>query len=288
MPIKVDKYELHGYAYGNDIAVVFPYPHGGEPHNNQEFLRGVALLTGGLAVGLQTPGTGKMYIDRATRARLRPGRLHELAAEHAYDVKQVLDSEGRSARVLVAHSGRVALGARMQTSPARPFTGVVLRDGTNLCAPEPVRQGYRRLTHQAPARFTSYGDDYKPLLHRLRDKRARLHGYVEVVNQGRLLCSEESIDAVQALAADPTTPLLHMTFEEGICGPVPDQYLFACHLRGIRADAATPEARAPLIAQVVPGAHGDLQNHGLLDSQIRAIVPPTVFQKPCATLPPAT
>ena len=270
MALKIDRYEVPGRDSGNNLTVTFLYPHGAGTHSNRDLLRGTALLTGGLVLGVQTPGTGRVYIDRATRARLQHGRLADLAADHAAAVHDYLLSEGRSTNILVAHSGRVALGARMQCSPSHPFSHVIVGDGSNLCAPESVRDGYARLTGQKPAQFTHY-TEHKTLGHRLRDRRARLHGILEVVYQGPMLCSTESVDAVTDLAADPTTPVLHFTLTNGICGSPKRQREFALHLEAVRHGAVTGEHQAPLRARILPGGHGDLQNSLLLDDHLAQV-----------------
>src|SRR5207253_5349719 len=131
----------------------------------------------------------------------------------------LLQGEGRTTNVLVADSGRVLLGVSMQLSQHRPFTHAVFRDGTNLVAPETVSEGYHRLTHQKPAQFTHY-TERKSWLHRLQDRRSFIRGLAEVATQGKLLTSTAGIETMEGLAADPTTPVLHFTFEDGICGPL--------------------------------------------------------------------
>ncbi|HEX7963880.1 MAG TPA: hypothetical protein VF466_04810 [Candidatus Saccharimonadales bacterium] len=256
MALRVDKYQVRPGE--PELSVLFLYPWGGDRHNNRQLLREISLLTGGLAIGAQTPGTGRIYIDRATRRSLRPGHLHEMADDYAGEVHEMLTAEGQPQRLLAAQSGRVALGARMQLSPHHPFTHVLLRDGVNLCAPESVIDGFRRLTSQpGEGEYGTY-TERRNLLHKARDVRSLVHGRVEVLTQGRMLCSTESRLAVEALARDRTTPLYHLTFARGITGPVEVQREFRATLEALR-----PEDGAPLMAKVLVGNHNDLQ-HPLL------------------------
>jgi hypothetical protein len=264
----------------NDTAIVLPYTWGGDEHNNREMIRDLALLTGSLVIGMQTPGTGTFFVSPKTRAGLQPGKLRGLAEEFAGEVHEHLEKRGRPRRLLVAQSGRVALGARMQTSSYRPFTHVLLRDGVNLCAPETIKQGYYRLTRQdTQPEYAAYKPQ-RTRKHKIQDRLAAGHQLVEVATQGKLLCSTESIEAVQDLARDPTTPLYHLTFTRGICGPVEDQARFVnilMYLRGAAAIAERspdlPEDRpvfmAPLSAQMWPGSHTDLLNPLLLHTHVQ-------------------
>ena len=256
MTLRVDKYQVRPGE--PELSVLFLYPWGGDRHNNRQLLREISLLTGSLAIGAQTPGTGRVYINRATRRGLRPGRLHEIAADYAGEVREVLDAEGQPKRLLAAQSGRVALGARMQLSPHHPFTHVLLRDGVNLCAPESVIDGFRRLTSQPGEGEHGTYPERPSLLHKAQDVRSLVHGRVEVLTQGRMLCSTESRLAVEALARDRTTPLYHLTLEHGITGPIEAQREFRATLEALR-----PEGGAPLVAKIMPGNHNDLQ-HPLL------------------------
>jgi hypothetical protein len=253
-----------------DMVTTFLYPWGGERHNNKEILSEVVALTGGVALGLQTPGTGRVFVSHSTLKRLRPGKLGGLAEDYAGDVKEYLDGLGIRTRVLAAQSGRVALGARMQLSSHRPFTHVLLRDGVNLRAPEKIGEGYQQLTHQRPAQFPTH-DEPKSVWHKILDGRAQVRGLIEVFNQAQLLCSTESMDAVRGLAIDPTTPVLHITFEDGICGSPQQQQDFNSALLAIRAEHSD-QSSAPLRAHMYPGAHGDLQNTFLLAEHIRDVV----------------
>jgi hypothetical protein len=269
--LQVDPYKIGSGE--TELAIFFPYPWGGDRHNNQDILKGVALLTGGLVIGAQTPGTGRLHIDRATRRRLRPGRLADLASDYAGEVNEFLDKNGQTIRLLAAQSGRVALGARMQLSEHRPFTHVLLRDGVNLCAPETLKKGYQRLVSQPPqGEHRHYEDRRKTFRHKMQDRRSAAHRAVEVLTQGKLLCSAESRLAVTALARDITTPLYHLTFEHGITG-MPEQQIDFLDELGINrvlgmAQCYGEESTAPFEAAVLPGNHADLQNPLLLHTHI--------------------
>jgi hypothetical protein len=286
MALQVNPYQLNRKE--TDLAIFFPYPWGGERHNNEQLLKEISLLTGALVIGAQTPGTGRIYIDRATRRGLKPAGVEALAADYAGEVNAYLESEGRPRRLLAAQSGRVLLGALMQLSEHRPFTEVVLRDGTNLCAPETVRHGIERLLSQpGEGEHTPYGLGPKNTMHKLRDVRARWHGRVEMLTQARLQCSTKGAQAVTALARDATTPLYHVTFEHGICGTPEQQAEFnklltASRLAWLtREDAAdTLGAYTSIAVEVAKGNHADLQNPLILHDHINTVLNLTDLQIP--------
>jgi hypothetical protein len=273
MTLKVHERQI---GQENDVAIVLPYTWGGDEHNNRDLIGDVALLTGSLVIGVQTPGTGTFYVNHRTRKGLQPGNLAGLAEDFAGEVHNHLEKHGLPRRLLVAQSGRVALGARMQTSAHRPFTHVLLRDGVNLMAPESVREGYYRLTHQDPTPEYATYNPRRTLLHKMQDKIAAGHQMVEVLTQGKLLCSTESMEAVQDLARDTTTPLYHLTFTRGICGSVEDQGRFSLSLAALRVVHGQTEAGAadkegfvaPLTTAVWPANHTDLLNPMLLHTHI--------------------
>jgi len=260
-----------------DLAIFFPYTWGGDYHNNRKIQEDLSLLTGALVIGAQTPGTGKLYVNRGLRRKLKPGRLQELGDEYAAEVHTFLETLGRPRRLLVGQSGRVALSASMQLSKFRPFTHVLLRDGVNLRAPERVRDGYHRLRNQ-PSRGQrgistavpdSPAEEHKTVGHKMLDKLARVHGLVEVATQGRLLCSEEPSALVTQLARDAHTPFCHVTFNNGITGSVAQQTLFNTELEQVRRLARGPnQIGAPLLTLQEPGNHADLQHVGLLATHV--------------------
>jgi hypothetical protein len=266
MALQIDRYQLR--KGDTELAIFFPYPWGGERHNNEQLLKEISLLTGGLVLGAQTPGTGRMYIDRATRKRLRPGPFAELAADYAGEVHEFLEASGQPVRLLAAQSGRVALGARMQLSEHRPFTHALLRDGVNLLAPERVRDGVRRLQAQpSEGEHGTMAEEHKSTTHKLRDTRARWHGRAEILNHAELMCSTESRAAVETLARDIMTPLYHITFANGITGTPGQQGRFNTLLVAMRA-ARGQGFMAPMEAATVPGNHADLQNPLLFHDHI--------------------
>jgi hypothetical protein len=273
MTLKVDQY---GGNPNPDTAVFVPYSWGGETHNNEALLRDVALRTGALLIGAQTPGTGRMYIDRATRKALRPGDpFAAMAEDYAYQVTELLDGIGMPTRVLAANSGRVALGARMQTTDAQPFTHALLRDGVILHPPANLPAALKLMGSQPAEGELKAGrleEGPKTPEHVRRDKTARRHGIVEAIAQRHIVTSTEPIEAVEHLArSSGSTPVLHLTFARGIAGTEEEQHRFARHLEEIRAD--TPGGLVTrLVAEVVPGNHADLLNPALFAEHIERTV----------------
>lgn len=271
MALKVDKYQLG--AKETNTVIFFPYTWGGEQHNNRQLLTELALLTGALVIGAQTPGTGRLVVGPRTRTRLQQGwRFTALATEYAEEVDALLRHHGQPHRLLAAQSGRVALGARMQASEFRPFTHVLLRDGVNLCAPESPRSALERLRAQPSGGEHGHYPERKNIMHRLRDFRARWHGRVEALNHLELMCSEESRYAVEALVReDRFSPITHITYERGITGTPAQQEEFAQHLQVMRQAAVISHGggfHAPLRATVEPGNHADLLNPRLLHAHV--------------------
>ncbi|HSX34564.1 MAG TPA: hypothetical protein VLF62_02885 [Candidatus Saccharimonadales bacterium] len=255
-----------------DLAIFLPYTWGGDYHNNRQLQEDLSLITGALVIGAQTPGTGTLFVGRKTRKKLQPYRFADMAAEYAAEVNEYLAAEGRPRRLLVAQSGRVALGAHMQLSESRPFSHVLLRDGVNLMGQLTVMQGYHHLKAQ-PGRGERQGvyqGEHKNTAHKLQDKLAMLHGYVEIITQGQTLCSDESLAAVTKLARDVTTPLHHVTFANGITGPRDKQQEFNTALGDIRHTSLPPGDGMPaqLLAHMETGNHADLLHVGLLSTHI--------------------
>jgi hypothetical protein len=256
----------------SDLAIFLPYTWGGDYHNNRQLQEDLSLITGALVIGAQTPGTGTLFVGRKTRKKLQPYRFANLAAEYAAEVSEYLQAEGRPRRLLVAQSGRVALGAHMQLSPSRPFSHVLLRDGVNLMGQLTVVQGYRHLKAQPGKgeRRGTYEGEHKNPAHKVLDKLAMLHGYVEILTQGQTLCSDEPATAVTKLARDATTPMHHVTFANGITGPRDKQQEFNTALGNIRHTSLPLGDGVPaqLLAQMETGNHADLLHVGLLSTHI--------------------
>lgn len=257
----------------SNLVIFLPYAWGGDYHNNWRLQEDLAMRTGALIIGAQTPGTGKLHVNRGMRRRLRPGQLQDLANDYAEEVNMYLNALGRPRRLLVGQSGRVALAAHMQLSPSRPFTRVLLRDGVNLNAPQGILEGYRHLRSQ-PSKGEHSSDspapEHKTRAHKALDKLAFLHGLVEVATQGPLLCSEEPTNAVTRLAKDKTTPVYHVTFENGITGAPELQQEFNASLMSVRDLAGGRDhVGQPFVAEMVAGNHADLLNVGLLHRHIQ-------------------
>lgn len=269
MALKVDRYQI---GVETDISVFFPYPWGGNERTHRQLLKELSLLTGALVIGAHAPGTGNIFSSTRLRRRLQSERsLGGICDDYAAEVDSILESTGRSVRLLVAQSGQANLGARMQTGRAKPFTHVLLRDGVNLSSSLTPRAYKKRLLQQPPNSEQTNYDDPGRTRNPLRIASNYVRMRAELSAYARTSASDSGRLAALELARDTLLPFTNVTFIGGITDSPEQQHDFANSLAIARHAAHTAQSTnivAPLNTLIEPGNQADLQNPILLHDHV--------------------
>jgi hypothetical protein len=242
-------------------AVFAPFSFAGNEANSAARYDEIARLTGMDVWTAHSSGTGKIYIDRATRRSLRPGKLRDITDDYAQEVGTML--AGYAVRLGMGDSGRGVWIATMQQASAKPFSHVLIRDGVNLYAPEPVTTGARRL-------FEHGGDmgDVRQLAqietpYTLQTaSHTFLCGISEAITHRKLMCGLDSVQAVLNVANDPSIPFHNVGLEYGIGGSPQAVRSYNQVLETTRELASLANlGAAPLLASYEKGwGHGALMD----------------------------
>ena len=249
-------YTIHpgGVAGRAAEGVVYaPYSWGGNDNNSHNRYAAIAKESGFDVINRHVPGTGKVFVDSATRRSLRRGDIAELAAEEAAEASTYLNDY--NVRIGMGDSGRGVWVAKM--SLHKVFSHVLIRDGFNAHAPENVRQGTLRVLLHAGSRGetgpSTVPDDPQTLVEKAYSGACSLS---EMKNHARLMCGLASVQAMNDMVAEPDLPVHNVILQYGIGGSLEQMQ------RWNKSFAAMREAMpgsAPFLGTYEPGwGHANL------------------------------
>jgi len=251
------------------LAVAF-FPWGGNDSNSADRYREVAKqsaatgLAGVDVATLSAPGTGKVFIDRASRRYLKPGRfqytndLFASSLAHYTQYYRYVIGWGDSARAIDV--------VGMALAERSPFDAVLLRDGINLHAPESAWNGLKRAYTQGGRRLENDFDP-APIQEQTRSQKlySKACALSEAITHAGLLASRHGVQLAYDLARQPDIPAHIVTLEHGICGDEAGSVRFGDRLLEMRQDVvdrcAPHERTEAILVSHMPGwAHGNLMD----------------------------
>lgn len=252
--------------------VVFsPFPYAGNRYNSDERLQALAEHSGFDIVTAHAAGTGKVFVDRATRKTIR-GHLKTLVqrqGEALYEDSRYQAYPGH--RIGQGVSGRSLWIAEMaywmyNEGVDDLFTHVQTCDGINFAAPENRFTGLRRVQRKGAERSQDIPAVFDPKKNIVKNIHARLCGISEARAYAYTMCrTEDSRFAPISMAGAARLPYHSILLEDGIGGgSIAQMEAFGQELERLRgAFGQYVDEPAPLKAEILPYKHGDLMDPGL-------------------------
>jgi len=262
----------------SETVINAPYTWAGNEYNSDARYDAIAQHTGCIVLASHAAGTGKVYIDSATRRSLRPGRLHELAAEEAAFFERA--TQGRfSTRIGLGDSGRATWVAAMQLSQPnghRPFTHVLTRDGVNLEAPQATWRAVQRVIKGSNSRGETRHPATAPKqeIGKLAMAYTGLCAASEIIVNRRLLASDASRKVHLDLAQQIETPYMNVMLGHGLSGSAAKAQQFNYQLARERLQASDGGVLPATLLPVYEAAwgHNNLMDPDLLAGHIKQLI----------------
>jgi hypothetical protein len=263
----------------SDVAIYAPRTFGANERNTDARFSYPAHMAGHLVLTGYSPGHERMIIASAAQRSL-PETYADIARRHAEALIVDEDFASRPIKIGWGDSGRGMLITLMQSSEFRPFDAILSRDSVNLRAPESLVQGGIRLladlrppSVRVEPDVAQYIRDFQATLEeddaeRYRRKHPWRFKFQEMKALGGLMCgTTTSVDALEAVAADPDVALRYVGFARGSTGKRAQIAAFGPRLERLRDEALplsiNPSGPAGIRADAFSGTHADITNPAL-------------------------